>query len=52
MKITGRRIVLRDDPRPGDSEDLFRWLNLAEWNYYDEPDIAIGEMLQESCHNL
>lgn len=38
MRIDGKRIVLRDESRDGDSEDLFRWLNLEEWNYYDEPD--------------
>lgn len=38
MEVAGRRIVLRDDERPGDADDLFRWLNLEEWNYYDEPD--------------
>jgi RimJ/RimL family protein N-acetyltransferase len=38
MKITGLRVVLRDERRIGDDDDFFRWLNLAEWNYYDEPD--------------
>jgi len=38
MRIDGKQIVLRDEPRDGDLGDLFRWLNLEEWNYYDEPD--------------
>lgn len=38
MKILGTHIVLRDERRGTDDEDLFRWLNLEEWNYYDEPD--------------
>lgn len=38
MEIRGARIVLRDEKRDTDDEDFFRWLNLEEWNYYDEPD--------------
>jgi RimJ/RimL family protein N-acetyltransferase len=38
MKLAGTRIVLRDKRRDSDDEDLFRWLNLEEWQYYDEPD--------------
>jgi RimJ/RimL family protein N-acetyltransferase len=38
VKIRGTRIVLRDERRDADGEDLFRWLNLEEWSYYDEPD--------------
>lgn len=38
MRILGKRVVLRDERRDTDDEDLFRWLNLEEWNYYDEPD--------------
>ena len=38
MRLPGTRIVLRDERRDADDEDLFRWLNLEEWNYYDEPD--------------
>jgi hypothetical protein len=36
MKITGSAIVLRDEVRAGDGDDLFRWCNLEEWNDYDE----------------
>lgn len=38
MVVTGSCLSLRDEPRDGDDEDLFRWLNLEEWSYYDEPD--------------
>ena len=39
MKIQGRRIILRrEDPRDSDDDNLFRWLNLEEWKYYDQPD--------------
>lgn len=38
MKIEGQRVILRDDRRDSDSEDFFRWFNLEEWKYYDEPD--------------
>jgi RimJ/RimL family protein N-acetyltransferase len=39
MIILGTQVILRDEKRENDSEDLFRWLNLEEWNYYDEPDV-------------
>jgi len=38
MRLSGKLVVLRDDRRDADDEDLFRWLNLEEWQYYDEPD--------------
>jgi RimJ/RimL family protein N-acetyltransferase len=38
MKIKGQRLILRDDHRDSDDDDFFRWLNLEEWKYYDEPD--------------
>jgi RimJ/RimL family protein N-acetyltransferase len=47
MRIDGRRVVLRDEPRGGDAEDLFRWLNLEEWNYYDEPDKPFEPVTRE-----
>ena len=37
MRIAGKRIVLRDQPRESDNQDHFRWRNLEEWDYYDEP---------------
>ena len=38
MRLAGTRVVLRDRSRDSDDEDLFRWLNLEEWKYYDQPD--------------
>lgn len=38
MKIKGQRLILRDDHRDSDDDDFFRWMNLEEWKYYDEPD--------------
>ena len=38
MKIEGQGIILSDDPRESTSEYYFRWFNLEEWQYYDQPD--------------
>src|SRR3972149_6111287 len=38
MQIVGKRVLLRDEVRETDYEDFFRWRNLEEWHYYDEPD--------------
>jgi non-ribosomal peptide synthetase component F len=38
MRLAGTRVVLRDKRRDSDDEDLFRWLNLEEPHYYDQPD--------------
>ena len=38
MKIIGQRVILSDDHRDSDSDDFFRWFNMEEWQYYDEPD--------------
>jgi RimJ/RimL family protein N-acetyltransferase len=38
MMLAGTRVVLRDKGRDSDDEDLFRWLNLEEPHYYDQPD--------------
>ena len=42
MRLPGIRVVLRDELgdelRHTYDEDLFRWLNLEEWKYYDQPD--------------
>lgn len=40
MQIRGERVILRSESRDGDMEVLFRWLNLSEWQYYDEPDAS------------
>jgi RimJ/RimL family protein N-acetyltransferase len=47
MEIRGTRIVLRDEWRSSDDEDRFRWRNLEEWNYYDEPDKPLEGMDRE-----
>ena len=38
MKITGQRVMLHDQPRDSSSADYFKWFNLEEWQYYDQPD--------------
>ncbi|HVO41394.1 MAG TPA: GNAT family N-acetyltransferase [Aggregatilineales bacterium] len=47
MRIVGKRLVLRDEPCPRDAEDLFRWLSLEDWNYYDEPDAPFQPLSRE-----
>ncbi|MEA3438745.1 MAG: GNAT family N-acetyltransferase [Chloroflexota bacterium] len=37
MIIKGKRVIIQDD-RDSDPEDYFRWFNLEEWQYYDQPD--------------
>ena len=37
MAIIGKHVILRDERQDTDDEDLFRWLNLEEWLYYDSP---------------
>jgi RimJ/RimL family protein N-acetyltransferase len=39
MQIEGDRITLRDQLREADTERHLHWLNLEEWNYFDEPDV-------------
>ncbi|MBU2610181.1 MAG: GNAT family N-acetyltransferase [Chloroflexi bacterium] len=48
MQIVGRRVVLRDEIQETDYEDFFRWHNLEEWNYYDEPDAPFKAMTREA----
>jgi RimJ/RimL family protein N-acetyltransferase len=38
MEIIGSLVILRDNRRDTYNEDFFRWRNLEEWQYYDEPD--------------
>jgi len=47
MQIVGKHVVLRDEIQETDYEDFFRWHNLAEWNYYDEPDAPFKSMTRE-----
>jgi len=51
MRLTVTRVVPRDVRRDSDSEDLFRWLNLEEWNHYDEPDKPFTGMSREEFNN-
>jgi RimJ/RimL family protein N-acetyltransferase len=47
MKIVGKCIILRDEPHDSDTDDLYRWCNLEEWNYYDEPDHVFKAISRE-----
>jgi RimJ/RimL family protein N-acetyltransferase len=47
VKNLGTRIVLRDDRQESDYEDYFRWWNLEEWQYYDEPDVVFKRVSRE-----
>jgi len=50
VKTPGTRIVLREYRQEPDDEDSFRWWNLAEWQYYDEPDLPVEGASQEAYH--
>jgi RimJ/RimL family protein N-acetyltransferase len=57
MKIKGQRVILHDDPRDSTSDDYFRWFNMEEWRYYDQPDqpfqlISREEFDQRAKKNL
>ncbi len=47
MQIVGKRVILRDETRETDADDLFHWRNLEEWNYYDEPDASFKPVSRE-----
>lgn len=47
MRIAGRKVTLRDEPRDGDDEDMFQWLNMQEWAYYDHPDRPFEPVTRE-----
>jgi RimJ/RimL family protein N-acetyltransferase len=38
IRLSGEHVVLRDERRSGDDEDMYRWLNMEEWAYFDHPD--------------
>lgn len=48
MEIPGTRIVLREYRPEADDEDFFRWWNLPEWQYYDEPDQPVEGVSREA----
>jgi RimJ/RimL family protein N-acetyltransferase len=50
VEIPGTRIVLREYRPEPDDEDFYRWWNLAEWQYYDEPDQLFGGVSREAYH--
>jgi RimJ/RimL family protein N-acetyltransferase len=52
VKIPGTRVVLRDEKRDTDDEDLFGWLNLEEWSYYDEPDVPFKNLSREEFERM
>ena len=47
MRIVGKHVVLRGEPGNGDDDDMFRWLNMEEWAYYDHPDRPFEPMTHE-----
>ncbi len=52
MKIKGQLVILRDDPRDSDSDDFFRWFNMEEWKYYDQPDQPFQPISREEFDKL
>ncbi len=32
IEIAGRHLILREEAREGEAEDLFYWLHLEAWN--------------------
>jgi RimJ/RimL family protein N-acetyltransferase len=48
VEIQGSRIVLRAYRPESDDEDFFRWHNLAEWQYYDEPDLRFEPLSRQA----
>jgi RimJ/RimL family protein N-acetyltransferase len=48
MRISGNQVVLRDEKHDTDHEDMFHWLNMEEWNYYDEPDKPFQPISREA----
>jgi RimJ/RimL family protein N-acetyltransferase len=52
LKIKGQQVILSDDPRDPDSDDFFRWFNLEEWKYYDQPDRPFQPVSREEFDKL
>ena len=48
MEIPGNCIVLREYRPEPDDEDFFRWYNLAEWQYHDEPGQPVEGVSREA----
>lgn len=47
MRLVGTHVVLRDDQSDTDNEDMFRWLNMEEWAYFDHPDRPFEPVTRE-----
>jgi RimJ/RimL family protein N-acetyltransferase len=52
MKIKGQRVILMDDQRVSTSDDLFRWFNMEEWKYYDQPDQPFQPISRDEFEKL
>jgi RimJ/RimL family protein N-acetyltransferase len=52
LKIEGQRVMLRDDHRDSDTDDFFRWFNMEEWKYYDQPDRPFQPISREEFNIL
>jgi len=52
MEIKGQLIMLSDDPHDPEGDTFFRWLNLEEWKYYDEPDKAFQPISREEFDKI
>ncbi len=51
MKIEGTHVVLRDEIQETDFEDFYRWHNLEEWQYFDEPDVPFHPSSRDEFEN-
>ena len=47
-----QRVILREGPRDSDSDDFFRWFNLEEWKYYDQPDRPFKPISREKFDEM
>jgi RimJ/RimL family protein N-acetyltransferase len=52
MKIKGQRIILSDDPHDPEGDTFFKWLNLEEWKYYDQPDQPFQPISREEFDEM
>ena len=48
MEVAGTRVLLREYRPETDDETFFRWWNLEEWQYYDEPDLPFEGLSREA----
>ena len=45
--MIGEHVTLREEAAAGDHEDMFCWLNLEDWAYYDHPDRPFEPVARE-----